>query len=110
MGSGSRAVAEAKIGTPQSNASVGWNLMMIRSSRLTPSFATAFNVTTRSAACGVFLFRDFHKNPQSIVEETDKITSALERKLLLAGFLEVGVLKSTVPSEVQSFGCKMDLQ
>ena len=33
-----------------------------------------------------------------------QITSALERKLLLAGFLEVGVLKSTVPSEVQSFG------
>ncbi|KAK7825032.1 ras-related protein rab-2-b [Quercus suber] len=32
------------------------------------------------------------------------ITSALERKLLLASFLEVGVLKSTVPSEVQSFG------
>ncbi|XP_030965573.1 anamorsin homolog isoform X2 [Quercus lobata] len=45
-----------------------------------------------------------HKNPQSTVGETDKITSALERKLLLAGFLEVGVLKSMVPSEVQSFG------
>ncbi|KAK4592863.1 hypothetical protein RGQ29_017138 [Quercus rubra] len=45
-----------------------------------------------------------HKNPQSTVGETDKITSALERKLLLAGFLEVGVLKSTVPLEVQSFG------
>ncbi|KAF3947136.1 hypothetical protein CMV_026689, partial [Castanea mollissima] len=45
-----------------------------------------------------------HKNPQSIVGETDKITSALEHKLLLVGFLEVGVLKSMVPSEVQSFG------
>nr|POE52235.1 phospholipase d alpha 1 [Quercus suber] len=45
-----------------------------------------------------------HKNPQSTIGETDKITSALERKLLLAGFLEVGVLKSMVPSEVQSFG------
>ncbi|XP_075674952.1 anamorsin homolog [Castanea sativa] len=47
-----------------------------------------------------------HKNPQSTTVETDKITSVLERKLLLAGFLEVGVLKSTVPSEVQSFGVK----
>uniref|UniRef100_A0A7N2KS10 Anamorsin N-terminal domain-containing protein n=1 Tax=Quercus lobata TaxID=97700 RepID=A0A7N2KS10_QUELO len=45
-----------------------------------------------------------HKNPKSTVGETDKITSALERKLLLAGFLEVVVLKSTVPSEGQSFG------
>nr|POE57309.1 ankyrin repeat-containing protein bda1 [Quercus suber] len=41
---------------------------------------------------------------QSTVGETDKITSALEHKLLLAGFLEVGVLKSMVASEVQSFG------
>ncbi|KAM4122038.1 hypothetical protein ACB094_01G051800 [Castanea mollissima] len=46
-----------------------------------------------------------HKNPQSTTVETDKITSVLERKLLLAGFLKVGVLKSTVPS-VQSFGVK----
>nr|XP_023873718.1 formin-B-like [Quercus suber] len=51
-----------------------------------------------------------HKNPQSTVGETDKITSALERKLLLAGFLEVGVLKSTVPSEVQSFGMNRKLK
>ena len=33
-----------------------------------------------------------------------QINSALKHKLLLAGFLEVGVLKSTVSSEVQTFG------
>lgn len=45
-----------------------------------------------------------HKNPQSTMGETDKINSTLKHKLLLAGLLEVGVLKSMVPSEVQSFG------
>ncbi|KAK7825021.1 anamorsin like protein, partial [Quercus suber] len=44
----------------------------------------------------------------SVEFPTDRIflqtTSALEHKLLLVGFLEVGVLKSTVPLEVQSFG------
>ncbi|KAK9993314.1 hypothetical protein SO802_023017 [Lithocarpus litseifolius] len=57
-----------------------------------------------------------HKNPQSTMGGTDKvmnfnmiflqINSALEHKLLLASFLEVRVLKSTVPSEVQSFRVK----
>uniref|UniRef100_A0A2N9HH23 Anamorsin homolog n=1 Tax=Fagus sylvatica TaxID=28930 RepID=A0A2N9HH23_FAGSY len=45
-----------------------------------------------------------HKNFQSTMGETDKTTPALECKLLLAGFLEVEVLKATISSEVQYFG------
>uniref|UniRef100_A0A7N2MKV4 Anamorsin N-terminal domain-containing protein n=1 Tax=Quercus lobata TaxID=97700 RepID=A0A7N2MKV4_QUELO len=48
-----------------------------------------------------------HKNPQSTMGETDKINSTLKHKLLLAGLLEVGVLKSMVSSEVQSFGVNL---
>nr|POF23094.1 ras-related protein rab-2-b [Quercus suber] len=68
-----------------------------------------YDITSRSKNWNPQVSQKFFFS-QSTVGETDKITSALERKLLLASFLEVGVLKSTVPSEVQSFGCRMDLQ
>uniref|UniRef100_A0A2N9IGU1 Anamorsin homolog n=1 Tax=Fagus sylvatica TaxID=28930 RepID=A0A2N9IGU1_FAGSY len=41
-----------------------------------------------------------------LIHKNSSTTPALECKLLLAGFLEVEVLKATISSEVQSFGVK----